>query len=208
MEIFDTRERLLEAAAAEFLRHGFAGANVGKIAGAAGVSKKTVYVHFASKEVLFVAAAQDGLRKARLSEVLSVADDLSPSRVLRRFLREVLDLALSARGRASYRLVTSEAPGFAGLLHAYRASIEDAVIQPLAAWLQRKVDLGAFAIDDTRMAASMLIHMVLSEPLRDVALGGFPVPRPTIRTALVRQAVQLFVKGAALHGAAPMDQRL
>ena len=47
MEIFDTRERLLEAAAAEFLRHGFAGANVGKIAGAAGVSKKTVYVHFA-----------------------------------------------------------------------------------------------------------------------------------------------------------------
>ncbi|WBO23886.1 helix-turn-helix domain-containing protein [Sphingomonas abietis] len=52
MEIFDTRERLLEAAAAEFLRHGFAGANVGKIAGAAGVSKKTVYVHFASKEAL------------------------------------------------------------------------------------------------------------------------------------------------------------
>lgn len=160
MAIADPRDRLLTAAASEFMRVGYERANVGAIAEAAGISKKTIYVHFESKQALFVAAAHDGLVKAKLSEALSVADGRALDNVLRRFLRDVLDLALSARGRAAYRLVMSEAPNFPGLLHAYRSSIEEAIIQPLALWLDRQCDLERLSIADTRLCASMLIHMV------------------------------------------------
>lgn len=46
----DTRERLFEAAIAEFLQVGFAGAQIPRIAEAAGVSRGTFYFHFPSKE--------------------------------------------------------------------------------------------------------------------------------------------------------------
>ncbi len=42
----------------EFLEHGYAGARIDKIVAAAGVSKATVYRHFADKEALFTALIQ------------------------------------------------------------------------------------------------------------------------------------------------------
>ena len=47
-----TYARLVAAARAEFLNHGFAGATVASIAASAGISKKTVYQYAASKEAL------------------------------------------------------------------------------------------------------------------------------------------------------------
>lgn len=50
-----TRERLLEAAAAEFKRHGYAGASLEAVAEAAGYTKGAVYSNFATKADLFIA---------------------------------------------------------------------------------------------------------------------------------------------------------
>jgi AcrR family transcriptional regulator len=49
------RQRLLEAAAAEFARRGFAGASSESISRRAGMSKATFYEHFANKEDCIVA---------------------------------------------------------------------------------------------------------------------------------------------------------
>ncbi|MEV6024726.1 TetR family transcriptional regulator [Streptomyces sp. NPDC052036] len=48
-----TRKRLLDAAFAEFAAYGIAGARVDRIAEAAGVNKRLIYVHFGNKEQLF-----------------------------------------------------------------------------------------------------------------------------------------------------------
>ncbi|KOP22878.1 TetR family transcriptional regulator [Hapalosiphon sp. MRB220] len=48
-------EQILQGAMQEFLAHGFAGASMDRVATAAGVSKATVYSHFADKETLFKA---------------------------------------------------------------------------------------------------------------------------------------------------------
>jgi AcrR family transcriptional regulator len=57
------RQRLLEAAAAEFARRGYAGASSESISRQAGMSKATFYEHFANKEdcivALFDRAAED-----------------------------------------------------------------------------------------------------------------------------------------------------
>jgi AcrR family transcriptional regulator len=48
-----SRERILEAAMAEFSTHGIAGARVDRIAKTAGCNKNLIYIYFESKENLF-----------------------------------------------------------------------------------------------------------------------------------------------------------
>ena len=65
-----TRERLFAAAAAEFASKGFAGANVDRIAEAAGVNKAMLYYHFSSKAGLYGEVLRDMFNAvaARLAE--------------------------------------------------------------------------------------------------------------------------------------------
>lgn len=49
----ETRERILEAATAEFSAHGVAGARVDRIAKTAGCNKNLIYIYFENKETLF-----------------------------------------------------------------------------------------------------------------------------------------------------------
>lgn len=51
-----TRQRLLEAATAEFAEHGIAGARVDRVAAAAGCNKALIYSYFGNKDDLFEAA--------------------------------------------------------------------------------------------------------------------------------------------------------
>jgi AcrR family transcriptional regulator len=48
-----SKERLLAAAAAEFVAHGIAGARVDRIAAAAGANKRLIYDYFGDKDALF-----------------------------------------------------------------------------------------------------------------------------------------------------------
>ncbi len=57
------REAILEAAARVFAERGFGDTDVQVIADAAGVGKGTVYRHFGNKQDLFLAAADDGMKR-------------------------------------------------------------------------------------------------------------------------------------------------
>lgn len=86
----DGRTRLLDAAAAEFAADGYTGASIASIARRAGVSKSTVFHHFASKEDLYLAVIGDAVGDftKRIDHVLS--PDSSGAEVLERFQREHL----------------------------------------------------------------------------------------------------------------------
>jgi AcrR family transcriptional regulator len=64
----ETRRRIVEAAYELFYRKGFARSGVDAIAAKAGVTKRTLYSHFASKDDLLAAALRhlDGLAQARI----------------------------------------------------------------------------------------------------------------------------------------------
>jgi AcrR family transcriptional regulator len=51
-----TRARILDAAIAEFTTHGLAGARIDRVAEAAGANKRSIYVYYENKELLFNAA--------------------------------------------------------------------------------------------------------------------------------------------------------
>jgi AcrR family transcriptional regulator len=73
-ENIETRTRILDATVRMLEEHGGRGVRMGDIAKAAGISRQAVYLHFASRAELLVAATR------YLDEVLDVDRRLAPSR--------------------------------------------------------------------------------------------------------------------------------
>lgn len=73
-ENVETRTRILDATVRILEEHGGRGVRMGDIAKAAGISRQAVYLHFASRAELLVAATR------YLDEVLDVERRLAPSR--------------------------------------------------------------------------------------------------------------------------------
>ncbi|NUT80767.1 TetR/AcrR family transcriptional regulator [Pseudomonas brassicacearum] len=85
------REAILQAAIAEFRSSGFEITSMDKIAATAGVSKRTVYNHFPSKEALFAEILN------RLWNSITAEQDLpySPQKALREQLQTLLQAKLN-----------------------------------------------------------------------------------------------------------------
>jgi AcrR family transcriptional regulator len=83
-----TRERILEAALAEFSAHGIAGARVDRIARAAGCNKNLIYIYFEDKETLFTTVLRKHL--TRIHEERPFTPDDLP-----RYAAKVFDWAMA-----------------------------------------------------------------------------------------------------------------
>ncbi|MHC2619552.1 TetR/AcrR family transcriptional repressor of mexJK operon [Bradyrhizobium huanghuaihaiense] len=96
---------LLAAAKDTFTSKGFAATTMDDIAGAAGMSKKTLYKLFASKTELFRAMLLRSLPEADYADTPAEG---SPVTRLRNMLREAADVALSPGEIALQRLIIGE----------------------------------------------------------------------------------------------------
>jgi AcrR family transcriptional regulator len=88
----ETRTRILEMTVQTLEEHGGRGVRMGDIAKAAGISRQAVYLHFASRAELLVAATR------HLDEVLDVNRRLAPSRAASTGVKR-LELYIEAWGR-------------------------------------------------------------------------------------------------------------
>jgi AcrR family transcriptional regulator len=80
-----TRQQLLEAAAIEFTREGYVGANINRISRAAGFAKGTVYNYFSSKRALMLALI-DEIGAAHTAFIVQQVElEQDPIRRLERF---------------------------------------------------------------------------------------------------------------------------
>lgn len=89
------REALLDAAARVFNSHGFASATIRDIATAAGMLPGSVYYHFDSKEELFIAVHEEGIRRTTQTVLEALEGVAGPWRRLEAavcaHLRAILD---------------------------------------------------------------------------------------------------------------------
>jgi TetR/AcrR family transcriptional regulator len=85
----DSRHAILAAAATEFARRGYAGANVDRIARAARLNKAMIYYHFRSKAALYREILKDMFDAvlARVRDV--VASDAAPDAKVRAFIEAI-----------------------------------------------------------------------------------------------------------------------
>jgi AcrR family transcriptional regulator len=109
------RAEILACAARVFAERGFPGTDMQAVADAAGVAKGTLYLYFTSKEELFLAAADQGMRQMREAvdaEADQVSDPLKRMRVaVRAFLQFFRDhpeqVELMLQERAEFRSRTT-----------------------------------------------------------------------------------------------------
>jgi TetR/AcrR family transcriptional repressor of mexJK operon len=143
------RERVLRAATSSFLARGY-GSSVDDIARRARVAKQTVYQHFASKDELFKAVAEE-LAKRVLIEL--EGGDIRSS--LLRFGLAYRSRALGAQGIATFRTLVPEVPRFRALARSMYANTAGEMVRRLAAFLGGKLEL-----EDPVFAAEMLLSML------------------------------------------------
>lgn len=110
------REILLEAAARQFLRHGFAAASMRDIAADAGMQAGSIYYHFPSKDELLVAVHEQGLRHIKQSVTRALAGETDPWRRIEAACIAHLEVLLE--GGEFYQVVMREIPREADPLRA------------------------------------------------------------------------------------------
>jgi AcrR family transcriptional regulator len=83
----ETRQLLLEAAAAEFAREGYHGANINRISRAAGFAKGTIYNYFPSKRGLMLSLIDEISSTHHRFVAEQIVQEEDPRRRLERFFR-------------------------------------------------------------------------------------------------------------------------
>jgi AcrR family transcriptional regulator len=187
-------ESILAAAKRTFLAGGFGAVSMDTIAREAGVSKATVYSHFANKEELFgaVIGRECGLYFARFS-----AGELDPVNVrasLSVLGRRYLELVLAPDAIALHRIILGEVTRFPGLGEVFwRAGPERQRVQ-IEAFLKSAVASGTLSVPDPRLAAEQFVSLVRGEiHLRQVLLLAGNAGEPEIDLA-VEGAVDTFMR--------------
>lgn len=184
---------ILAVASAEFINHGYAAASVARIASEAGVSKKTIYARYPTKDALLIAVVTDLV--SRLHERVIGAMSASqgdPEHVLTSFGTQVARSWAQPEEVGLYRLVISEANRFPQLASIYRDAMRR-FRTTLAEYLSQQSDLGTLTIPDSDTASHQFGLLVYGE-IREDALLGDTVTEETI-AAVVQRAVHVFLTG-------------
>jgi AcrR family transcriptional regulator len=80
------RKRILEAATAEFARHGLGGARIDRIAKTAGANKRMIYYHVGKKEQLYLAVLEGTYEHIRVAERELNLEELGAAAAIARLL--------------------------------------------------------------------------------------------------------------------------
>jgi TetR/AcrR family transcriptional regulator, mexJK operon transcriptional repressor len=173
------RRAILEAGATLFLRHGYRGTSMDEIAATAGVSKQTVYKHFADKESLFseiVTSTVEEVAKPVHDEVLKLQDSGDPEADLRRLARQLLRMVMQPRILQLRRLVIGEAGRFPELGRTFYEQGPGRTIAALATVFERLADRGVLRPGDPLLEAAHFNWLVMSIPLNRAMLLGEDEP--------------------------------
>ncbi len=114
-----TRQRLLDAAAVEFAKAGFLGANINTISLAAGFAKGTIYNYFPSKQALLLALIDDAAQQHLDFMVSRVSEEPDPARRLELFLEAGFEFVRLHLPRARVLFNTINGPDQALKAHVF-----------------------------------------------------------------------------------------
>ncbi|UUZ70260.1 TetR/AcrR family transcriptional regulator [Polaromonas sp. P2-4] len=189
--------RIMEAARSHFYAHGLERASVDAIAADAGVSKMTIYSHFASKEGLFEAVVRD--RTDRVMGGLPGVEALDPKLPQKSLLAigvQFLTLAREEDTLGHFRSLYGAAGAQPEACRAFYRQGPERLIDDLATYLRRADAEGALNIRNPRQAADLFLSMFLGDGhIRGLLM--FDMPDARENRALLREAVRVFIAAYA-----------
>jgi AcrR family transcriptional regulator len=191
--------QILSGARRVFLREGFAAASTDVIAREAGVSKRTLYSYYPSKEELF----QDVLRGLTIenpqAQVLEFVRGIEPSsqEELREALVGLADKILSTMMDPEYlallRTIIADSHRFPKLGEIFRSTVPERGIREGSAMIQRSQRKGLLVDGDPEIMARMLMGPLLSYAMIDGLFRPEGQPQPPTKEK-IKEIVDLYLK--------------
>ena len=201
-------QAILEAATDVFLRCGYLGTSMDEVAALSGVSKQTVYQHFAKKEALFieiVTTMTDQTGDAVLRAVPVLADEDDVGAYLRSYAYQQLIHVLTPRVMQLRRLVIGEVSRFPALGRVLNDHGPRRSISALATTFEQLQDQGLLAMDDPLEAAAQFNWLIMSGPLNQaMLLGDGAIPKAPALRRHAAEGVRVFM---AAYGTGTKSRR-
>ena len=187
--------QILLGARAVFMAEGYERATVDAIAARAGVSKATVYSHFADKQALFVACAvaESAEMRGRLADILATATG-DPAHDLAQVGEALLRHLVRPSTLALRRILVAEAGRFPELGRVFYDDAACSVCGRIAPYLRRCADQGLLAVEDEHLAAIQLFALVISDLQWRLELGSLTQVTGALLHRAVDDGVRTFLR--------------
>ncbi|POA21040.1 TetR family transcriptional regulator [Pseudomonas sp. FW300-N1A1] len=186
------REAIVQAAIAEFRTHGFDITSMDKISATAGVSKRTVYNHFPSKEELFAEILQ------RLWTNVTAQEDTvyNPGLPVREQLSQLLHCKLTLLADNSFQDLARVA--IAATIHSPER-VQDMVLrmgereEVLSTWIRAAQADGKLKPVDPGFAAQQMHGMLKAFAFWPQISMNEPALSPKMQTQVIESALDMFL---------------
>ena len=191
----ETRQVIIDAANEQFMKAGYASANITAIATTAGVSTKTLYRLFPTKADLFseVIDRKIGIFFLKLDEQRHAHLDLLEG--VEHLLIAYGRLTLSLDTITITRLVLGESERFPEIAALFYNKAISRTGRAMEQWLAAQCASHAIHLDDVAMATGMLRGMMTMEPQRAVMLGQMGEITDEQIVARAKACAKLFLDG-------------
>ncbi|KRP61659.1 TetR/AcrR family transcriptional regulator [Pseudomonas trivialis] len=188
------REAIVVAAIAEFRANGFEVTSMDRIAATAGVSKRTVYNHFPSKEELFA----EILHQLWASSVAQLDVSYAGDRPLREQLRDLLAAKMQMMADANFLDLARVA--IAATIHSperaqdmvNRLSMRE---EGFTQWVRAARDDGRLSCSDPVFAAHQIQSLLKSFAFWPQITLGQPTLGAAEQARVIESAIDLFLAG-------------
>ena len=186
------RAAILEAAMAEFQAQGFRDTSMDRIAEHANVSKRTVYNHFESKEVLFRAIVSEMLDEQDDSITVAYDSNRSLEEQLLELVHQDVELLHDDLFIGMARVLLAESFSTPDLA---RNAFGDAAQHEhlLSRWIKAAADDGRLVVDDPSLATKQLKSLLKGLLFWPLVIGYGERPTKKTVNAIVHGAVRMFL---------------
>ncbi|MEQ1931672.1 MAG: TetR/AcrR family transcriptional regulator [Parvularculaceae bacterium] len=185
---------IIEAARKTFLARGFDSASMDAIALSAGVSKRTVYNRFRSKEELFAAAINESCKRLMPKDVDEIEAHLPPRDFIRQMSSIIVHGIFSDESIALRRIATFEAGRNPALGKLFLEAGPRWLVRNCAPLLERLMARGEIRKGDAEEAIWQL-GFLITEPLHtEILLGDPPADIETAIGDRIDRGVDAFLR--------------
>ncbi len=191
----DKVEQILSGAMQEFLKHGFAGTSMDRVAQAAGVSKATVYNHFQDKEGLFKTLIEQLAQEKFQSAFGTQPLQGEPRIVLRQLIASALQgMSEDEQHQAFVRVLIGESGRFPELAQTWVHHIMKPTIAILCDYMTAHPELDIPDPEATaRIMIGALVHFMMTQ---QILHGKEIIPMESDR--MINALTHLMLRGAGL----------
>lgn len=155
------RKNILEAAVQEFQEHGFRGAKTTRIAKNAGVSSRTLYNHFESKEVLFQEISEAMIKEKGAIDQVPFDPDRDLKTQFEELITKYVEKLTEPETIAITRMVTAEMLIDQKRSKAYASEVAK-LQNPITKLIAEAMEAGAIRSGDAHYASRQL-HSLIRE---------------------------------------------